>query len=359
MILRNQNGAIENLSCPLPLPHSKQIVMGHGSGGLMTHALITDIFQKYFSNQILDSGNDAAIIQTNNHPNNCHLVISTDAHIVSPIFFPGGDIGRLAVCGTVNDVAMMGAYPQYLTASFILEEGLNISLLEKIAASMAQACQEAGVKIIAGDTKVTQKGKSDGIFISTTGIGWAPQDRIINGQQAQIGDAIIISGTLGDHGIAVLEARGELGFTSNIQSDVAPLNGMIASILEAIPNVHVLRDPTRGGLATTLVEIAHQSHVTIQIDEESLPIQPAVQTACEMLGFDPLYIANEGKAIIILPETDVNQALEILRRHPYGMSAMRIGSVIDNSNGNVLLRTPFGTNRILEMQSGEMLPRIC
>ncbi|MCJ7695184.1 MAG: hydrogenase expression/formation protein HypE, partial [Anaerolineaceae bacterium] len=291
MTVINQNVPDGNLSCPLPLRHSEQIVMGHGSGGLMTHALITDIFQKYFSNQILDSGNDAAVIHMNKYLKKGHLVVSTDAHIVSPIFFSGGDIGRLAVCGTVNDVTMMGAYPQYLTASFIIEEGFTISNLKIIAASMAQACLEAGVQIIAGDTKVTQKGKSDGIFISTTGIGWVPQERNISGQRAQLGDAIIISGTLGDHGIAVLEARGELGFTSNIQSDVAPLNGMIASLLEGIPDVHVLRDPTRGGLATTLIEIAHQSHMTIQIDEETLPIQTAVQTACEMLGFDPLYIA--------------------------------------------------------------------
>ncbi|MFH1446653.1 MAG: hydrogenase expression/formation protein HypE [Chloroflexota bacterium] len=351
---------IQGPVCSLPLHHNNQIVIGHGSGGQMTHDLIKNVFYQKFSNPILDKNNDAALIDLlldNNKKGS--LVTATDAHIVSPLFFPGGDIGRLAICGTVNDVAMLGAKPLYITATFIIEEGFSIQSLEKIANSMQLACQEARVEIVAGDTKVTEKGKSDGLFISTTGIGWAPAGRQIGGQFARQGDAVIVSGTLGDHGIAVLEARGDLGFHTSIQSDVSPLNEMIEILLTKVPDTHVLRDPTRGGLATSLVEIAHQSKVTIQIDEVSLPIKPAVQTACEMLGFDPLYIANEGKVIVILPEAEVDNALQILRSHPYGKAAMRIGSVLQNSPGRVLLKTPLGSNRILEMLAGEMLPRIC
>ena len=359
MIL-NEEMNMQEPFCPLPLRHGEHIVIGHGSGGFMTHELIKNIFQKYFSNPILDQDNDAALLEDfKGHSKYTQLVTSTDAHIVSPLFFAGGDIGRLAVCGTVNDVAMLGAEPRYLTASFIIEEGFSMQTLEKIAISMQAACQEAGVQIVAGDTKVTEKGKSDGLFISTTGIGWASRDLNIGGQCAQPGDAVIISGTLGDHGIAVLEARGELGFRSNIQSDVAPLNKMVTALLDEVSDIHVFRDPTRGGLATSLVEISKQSRVTIQIEEESLPIQPAVRTACELFGFDPLYIANEGKLIVILPENQVDLALRILHDQTYGKNAMRIGAVLSASPGLVLLKTSLGSNRILDMLAGEMLPRIC
>lgn len=345
--------------CPVPLNHSNQIVMGHGSGGILTNDLIHNVFHKYFSNLILDEGNDGAILTENDTPHSGYLVTATDAHIVDPLFFKGGDIGRLAVCGTVNDVAMMGATPLYLTVSFIIEEGLPIETLEKIAHSMQQACTEAGVKIVAGDTKVTQKGKGDGVYISTTGIGWTSMRNPIKGSQAKSGDAVLISGNIGDHGIAVLEARGDLGFSSAIQSDVAPLNHMIDKLLSAIPEIHVLRDPTRGGLATTLVEICRQSQITIQLNEQSIPVAPAVRSACEMLGFDPLYIANEGKVIIILPEQYSEQALAILRSEKYGKDAVRIGSVTRASQAELLLITPFGSTRLLNMLSGEMLPRIC
>jgi len=351
---------MEGPICPIPLSQHDQIVIGHGAGGVLTHDLIRNVFQKYLGNVILNQGNDAALLQLQQQiPEDQKLVVSTDAHIVSPLFFAGGDIGKLSICGTVNDVSMLGAVPKFLTATFILEEGLPISDLERILASMAQAADEAQVKIIAADTKVTEKGKSDGIFISTTGIGWVNHRYHISGQSAKPGDVVLLSGPIGNHGIAVAEARGNLGFRSQIQSDIAPLNGMIAALLEAVPNVHVMRDPTRGGLATTLVEIACQSKVTIRLREESIPIDRAVRSACDMLGLDPLYMANEGKLIAIVPAENADLALETLRKHQYGKRAVQIGVVKSESDGLLLLKTPLGTTRHLDMLAGEMLPRIC
>ena len=348
---------LENYSCPMPLDHKDKVVLSHGSGGRMTKNLITSIFQKYFSNPILDRENDFADFKVDECS---RIVVSTDGHIVSPIFFPGGDIGRLAVSGTVNDISMSGGRPQYLTASFILEEGFSLQYLDKIAQSMQTAAKEAGVEIIAGDTKVAEKGKADGIFISTTGIGTAPLDLKIGGQFAQAGDAVIVSGSLGDHGIAVLAARNQLGFTTTIQSDVAPLNHLIQSALKAAPGIHVLRDPTRGGLATTLNEIALQSKVNIQLEETVIPIKREVQAACEMLGFDPLYIANEGKVIIILPEFQAEAALNALKSHPLGKDAAIIGKVTSaQGTPRVSMHTLIGGTRIVDMLTGEMLPRIC
>jgi hydrogenase expression/formation protein HypE len=323
----------------------------------MTQDLIRNLFQTRIGNPYLSEGNDAARITLVNYPG--ELAISTDSHVVSPIFYPGGDIGRLAVCGTVNDVAMLGAQPLYLTAGFIIEEGFSMDSLERIIDSMAEACDEANVKIVAGDTKVVEKGSADGLFINTAGFGIIPDKRQIGGQYAKPGDAVLISGTVGDHGIAILQARGHLGFDSQIKSDVAPLNHMISELLEQIPEVHVLRDPTRGGLATTIKEIACQSQVSFNLMEDSIPIKPEVRTACELLGFDPLYMANEGKVIIILPEEHTFYALKILKRSPYGLNAMRIGSVLQEEPGLVKLRTAYGTSRILELLSGELLPRIC
>jgi len=343
--------------CPVPHHHTDTVVIGHGSGGAMTRDLIRNIFQSHLGNAYLEQGNDAARIGLQGEAG--ELAISTDSHVVFPIFYPGGDIGRLAICGTVNDVAMLGAEPAFLTAGFILEEGLPMETLTRVIESMAEACAEAGVQIVAGDTKVVEKGKADGIFINTAGFGLIPPGRDLGGQLAQPGDAVLISGTLGDHGIAVLQARGDLGFESGIQSDVAPLNKMIAALLEAVPEVHVLRDPTRGGLATTLKEIACQSQVSIHLDEEVIPVKPAVRTACDMLGFDPLYLANEGKLIVVLPEDKVEKALEALHQSPYGIMATRIGSVSEADPELVLLKTPYGTTRILDMLSGEILPRIC
>lgn len=352
-----QPPVIQGPVCPLPLTHSEAVVIGHGSGGSMTHDLILNIFQSRIGNDYLAEGNDAARLQFLNL--NGHLAVSTDSHVVSPLFFPGGDIGRLAVAGTVNDVAMLGASPTFLTAGFILEEGFSMDSLTQIIDSIAETCREAGVQIVAGDTKVVEKGKADGLFINTAGFGVIPPERRIGGQFALPGDAVLISGSLGEHTIAVLQARGELGFDSGIQSDVAPLNHMLMKLLDSIPEVHVLRDPTRGGLATSLNEIACQSKVSIHLEEEKIPIKPNVRIACEMLGFDPLYLANEGKAIVILPEKFIEEALSVLNQSPYGVMAAHIGSVSKEDPGKVLLHTAFGTTRMLSMLSGEILPRIC
>jgi len=352
--------AFEGPACPLPLPHADQIVIGHGSGGRLTNDLIQQVFLPAFHNSALLAGNDFASLNLADLLSSGNtLAVSTDSHIITPLFFPGGDIGRLAVCGTVNDVSMSGAKPLYLTAGFILEEGLSIELLQKVVASMAEAAREAGVEIIAGDTKVVERGKGDGIFITTTGIGLIPAGLHIGGQFAQAGDAVLVSGTLGDHGIAVLAARGELGFEADLQSDTAPLNHLIQAILQAAPHTHVLRDPTRGGLATTLNEIAHQSNLGIWLEEEKIPVKPTVRAACEMLGFDPLYIANEGKVIVICPAEEAPLALMAMRSSPYGADAEYIGEVRSSSPGRVLLRTPIGGTRVLDVLAGEILPRIC
>ncbi len=349
---------IQGPVCPIPHHSTETIVIGHGSGGQMSHDLIRNTFLKKLGNRYLLQGNDAAKISFQNSKNG-QYAISTDSHVVSPLFFPGGDIGRLAVSGTVNDVAMLGAEPSYLTAGFILEEGFSIHLLTQIIDSMAKTCQEADICIVAGDTKVVEKGKADGVYINTTGFGLIPPGREVGGQFAKPGDAVILSGTLGDHAIAVLQARGHLGFDSKIKSDVAPLNKMIKPLLESIPQVHTLRDPTRGGLATSLKEIACQSQVSMLIEETAIPIKPDVQMACEMLGFDPLYMANEGKVVIILPERFAVSALKILRTSEFGIHAMRIGVVLKDEPGEVHLRTTYGTTRIVDMLSGEILPRIC
>lgn len=348
--------SITGAVCAVPLRHYDKIVMGHGSGGRMTQELIKQCFAPYLSNPALDAGNDFATITSKV---NGSIAVSTDAHIVSPLIFPGGDIGRLAVCGSVNDVAMSGAVPIGLTASFILEEGLSTQILVEIVKSMAESALEAGVPIIAGDTKVVERGKADGLFISTAGFGHFPQKFTIGGAEAKPGDVVLISGTLGDHGIAVLTARGDLAFETQVESDVAPLNLMIQEILAAAPHVHVLRDPTRGGLATTLNEIAEQSHVNITIEEKSIPVKPAVQTACEMLGFDPLYVANEGKLIVIVPENEAEAALAAMQSNRYGKEACHIGHVNEAPAGRVLLKTQIGSTRVLDVMAGEMLPRIC
>lgn len=347
---------IEGAVCAPPLPHGDQIVMGHGAGGRMSHQLIQRAFLPAFSNPALQAGDDAARLDPGLLQ---HLSISTDSHVVWPLFFPGGDIGRLAVCGTVNDVAMLGARPLYLTAGFILEEGLPMETLRRVIASMQAAAVEAGVQIVAGDTKVVQKGKADGLYITTAGVGIVRPGLTIGGAQAKPGDVVLLSGPIGDHGIAVLGARGELGFESSIQSDVAPLNHLIDAMLDASPNVHVLRDPTRGGLATTLNEIAGQSGVGITLVEKDIPVRPQVSGACEMLGFDPLYIANEGKLVAIVAPADASAVLAAMRNTRYGEDAVRIGEVTAGPRGRVLLKTTLGSTRLVDMLAGEMLPRIC
>jgi len=347
---------MEGAVCPPPITRRDRIVMGHGSGGKLSHDLIAKLFLPPFDNPALRAGDDAGVVQ----PQPCtRLAISTDSHVVWPLFFPGGDIGRLAVCGTVNDVAMMGAQPLYLTAGFILEEGLELSAIERVVASMREAAREAGVQIVAGDTKVVQKGKADGLYINTTGVGLLLEGIAIGGAMAQPGDAVILSGPIGDHGIAVLSARGELGFDADVRSDIAPLNHLVAALLDASDQVHVLRDPTRGGVATTLNEIARQSQIGIVLNESAIPVRPAVRAACEMLGFDPLYIANEGKLIAIVGRAEADRVLQTMRATRYGEESVVIGEVAAEPKSRVLMKTAIGSRRIVDVLMGELLPRIC
>jgi hydrogenase expression/formation protein HypE len=342
--------------CPVPIQNRGQIIMGHGSGGKLSHDLIDNLFMPHFDNPILRAGNDAGIIDASSHGK---LVVSTDSHVVRPLFFDGGDIGRLAICGTVNDVAMMGAEPLYLTAGFILEEGLDLVILERVISSMCAAAAEAGIQIIAGDTKVVERGLADGMYINTAGIGRVPENINIGGSQAKPGDVVILSGPIGDHGIAVLEARGELGFETNIQSDVAPLNQLVQAILRSSQQVHVLRDPTRGGIASSMNEIARQSNVGIHLVEGAIPVRPAVAAACELLGFDPLYIANEGKLLAIVDANDADTVLTAMRSERYGQESIIIGEVNLEPTARVLMKTSIGSTRIVDMMAGEILPRIC
>ena len=354
--MKKDNLSLEGLMCPLPQSHKAKIVIGHGSGGKMMADLIKDRFFPPFANPALLAGNDAGIVDLDN---GVSIAISTDAHVVSPLFFPGGDIGKLAVCGTVNDVAMVGAKPLYLSASFILEEGLDITILDSVVNSMKNAADEADVQIVSGDTKVVAHGEADGLYISTTGVGILKPNTKIGGAEAKPGDLVIISGTIGDHGISVLEARGDLGFETKLKSDIAPLNHMVQAMLDVSDNVHVLRDPTRGGVASALNEIAQQSNVGILLNESTLPIKPEVAAACEILGFDPLYVANEGKLIAIVNEDDAGKILEVIKRNSYGENAAIIGNVQESPSRRVLLKTDFGSTRIVDLLTGEMLPRIC
>jgi hydrogenase expression/formation protein HypE len=327
----------------------------------MSYDLISTIFMPSFDNPVLQIGDDAGMVVIPNLAAKpaARLAISTDSHVVTPLFFPGGDIGRLAISGTFNDISMLGATPLYLTAGFILEEGLEMDTLRAVVESMRNTAQEAGIKIIAGDTKVVQNGNADGLYINTTGIGLIPAGTNISGRNARPGDVIIVSGSIGDHGIAVLAARGELQFETLITSDVAPLNHLIRCMLDKSTGIHVMRDPTRGGLATSLNEIAVQSQVGIIIHEDAIPIKPAVAAACEMLGFDPLYVANEGKLVTIVDKEQAESVLEVMRSHPLGTDSVMIGNVVDTQIGHVTLKTSYGTTRMLDMLSGEMLPRIC
>ncbi len=353
----NQNlPEINGIVCPVPLSHHTKILMGHGSGGKMMNDLIKNIFLPPLNNPALNAGDDAGVVEATP---SLRLAISTDAHVVSPLFFPGGDIGKLAVCGTVNDISMLGAEPKYLTAGFILEEGLDITILEKVVQSMKYSAEEAGIEIVAGDTKVVQKNKADGLYITTAGVGLINIDIVLGGAQAKPGDVVLISGTTGDHGIAVLAARGELGLETDIESDIAPLNHLVRDVLTISNEIHVLRDPTRGGVASTLNEIAAQSGVGIILNEDSIPIKPAVQAACEILGFDPLYVANEGKMIVIVSKNDAKKVLALMKTLRYGVDAAIIGKVTDTPPGRVLMKTSLGSTRVIDVLAGEMLPRIC
>ncbi|MBU1355527.1 MAG: hydrogenase expression/formation protein HypE [Candidatus Edwardsbacteria bacterium] len=333
----------------------KVVLLSHGSGGRLSHELIEKVFKPRFSNSMLDQGDDAAEFKMQNA--NCRIAFTTDSYVVKPLFFPGGDIGRLAVCGTVNDLAMKGATPLYLSVGFIIEEGFSVETLEKVVDSMTAAAKEAGVSIVTGDTKVVDKGACDGLFINTSGVGVIPEGVNVSGSLAAPGDVVIISGNIGDHGAAVINARNNFGLSGNLFSDVAPLNGLVSSVLKA-GSIHVLRDPTRGGLATTLNEIAGQSKVTINIEEEKIPVKPEVKGACEMLGLDPLYVANEGKLIAIVASEDAESILKVMRQDPLGKEAAIIGKV-ESGKPQVLLTTFLGSRRPLMMLEGEALPRIC
>ncbi|WP_374325343.1 hydrogenase expression/formation protein HypE [Azonexus sp.] len=340
---------------PLDLKHG-QVDMAHGSGGRAMAQLIDELFARHLGNEYLGQGDDGAVLPL---PGDGRLVMATDAHVVSPLFFPGGDIGCLSVHGTVNDVAVMGAKPLYLAASFILEEGFPLGDLARIVQSMAAAASAAGVPVVTGDTKVVERGKGDGVFITTTGVGVVPPGRELSGRQARPGDVILVSGTLGDHGMAIMAERESLGFESPIVSDTAALHGLIETLLATGADLRVLRDPTRGGLATTLNEIARQSGVGMMLQEKALPVKPAVNAACELLGLDPLYVANEGKLIAICAAADAATLLNVMRLHPLGRDAAIIGEVHADDHHFVQMTTAFGGRRIVDWLSGEQLPRIC
>jgi len=334
---------------------AKTIQLDQGSGGRAMHELVSELFVSAFANEYLLELNDSALLQMEAGS----MAMTTDSYVVDPVVFPGGDIGSLAVHGTVNDLAMRGARPLYLTAGFILEEGLPFDLLEQIVTSMGAAARAAGVLIVAGDTKVVPRGKADKLFINTAGVGVVPPGLRIGGQYARPGDAILVNGNIGDHGMAVLCKREGLAFENEILSDSAALNGLVGEMLQSSPHIHVLRDPTRGGVATTLNEIAQQSRVGIQLDEEAIPVADDVAGACELLGLDPRYIANEGKVLALLPQAEAEGTLEVMRRHPLGRKSCQIGSVVEEEPGRVFLRTRIGGLRLIDMLRGEPLPRIC
>lgn len=342
-------------SCPLPLRSYSTIVMGHGGGGKLSAELVEHLFAPAFRNATLDVLGDAAVLTLESG----RLAYSTDSFVVRPLFFPGGNIGKLAVNGTVNDLAMMGAKPRYLTAGFILEEGLLVSQLGVIVEEMAAAARTAGVQIVAGDTKVVDRGHGDGVYINTSGVGIIPDGIDIRPQRAQPGDVVIVSGEIGLHGVAILSVREGLEFGAPVESDCAALNELVEVMLAASHAIHVLRDPTRGGLAATLNEIARAARVGVVYEERKLPVPPAVAAACEMLGMDPVYIANEGKLVAVVAPEAADVVLEAMQRHPLGVKAAIIGRITAEHPGVVVARTGIGGSRVVDMQVGEPLPRIC
>ncbi|HEY8212361.1 MAG TPA: hydrogenase expression/formation protein HypE [Myxococcaceae bacterium] len=343
-------------ACPVQIGQYDRVVLGHGSGGRLTHELITQLFVPAFHNPTLAALEDQASIAVEGRG---RLAFTTDAFVVSPVFFPGGDIGKLAVCGTVNDLAAGGAIPRHLAASFILEEGLPLANLRRIVESMRRACDEAGVTVVAGDTKVVERGKADGLFITTTGIGWLPEDRRLSIGAARPGDKVVVSGPLGDHGMAILSVRQGLSFDTQLLSDCAPLAGLAQVMLRASPSLRCMRDPTRGGLASVLNELAAASRVGVVVQEPAVPVRPEVRGACEMLGLDPLYVACEGRMVAVAPAPEVPALLAAMGSHPLGQGAAEIGEVVPDFPGKVRVRSSVGGDRMLLMLSGEQLPRIC
>jgi hydrogenase expression/formation protein HypE len=353
----------DRMTCPTPLNTYEHVLLGHGSGGKLTADLIQQVFLPELGNDVLSRLEDQATVHLARHGENGRktprLAFTTDSFVVRPLFFPGGDIGRLAVHGTVNDLAVGGATPLFLSAAFILEEGLPMDDLRRIVASIRQACQEADVQLVTGDTKVVDHGKGDQIFITTSGIGIVPDDVQLSITAARPGDRIIISGTLGDHGIAVMSLREGIEFETVLESDSAPLNGLTRAMLDACPSIRCMRDPTRGGLSSALNELATASKVGVKIEERALPLKREVHAACEMLGLDPLYVANEGKLIAVVPPNDADRLVSVMREHPYGRDAAVIGEVVDDHRGMVIMRSVIGGDRVVTMLAGEQLPRIC
>ncbi len=346
---------LQALSCPVPLRDYPTIVMGHGGGGKLTHDLVQHLFAPVFDNALLAPLNDQAVFAIDR----ARLAFTTDSYVVKPIFFPGGTIGELAVNGTINDLAMSGARPLYLSAGFILEEGFSLDDLTRVVHTMADAAKRAGVQIVTGDTKVVEEGHGDGIYINTAGIGVVPNDVEIAAANARAGDAIILSGAIGLHGIAIMSQREGLRFDTEIVSDCAPLHELVAAMLAATRDIHALRDPTRGGIASALNEIAQAARVGIAIDERAVPVPREVASACEMLGLDPFYVANEGKLIAFVPAAVAPRVVEQMRAHPLGREAVMIGRVVAEHAGMVIARTPIGGTRVVDMMIGEQLPRIC
>ncbi len=342
-------------TCPLPLTDHPRILLAHGGGGRLMHDLLESIFLPAFTNPALEARHDSAVLDVGG----TRVAFTTDAYVVRPLFFPGGDIGTLAVNGTVNDLAMAGARPLWLSAGFILEEGLPVETLTRVVASMRESAQVAGVHLVTGDTKVVDQGKGDGIFICTAGVGVIEHGLTIAPKEVRAGDSILLSGDLGRHGLAILSVREGLAFESPITSDCAPLSAAVLALLEAGVEVHCLRDLTRGGLATALIEIAQSSGLHLRIDEACIPVADPVQGACELLGFDPLYVANEGRLVAFVPAAEADRALAILRADAHGTGACRIGEVASAPAGQVTLRSRIGASRLLDMLSGEQLPRIC
>ncbi|MFC1987652.1 hydrogenase expression/formation protein HypE [Chloroflexota bacterium] len=331
-----------------------KILLAHGSGGKLAQDLIRNSFLPALDNPVLSPLDDSATFEANGR-----LAFTTDSYVVQPIFFPGGNIGKLCICGTVNDLAMAGAVPHYLSLAFIIEEGLLTNDLERVINSIKETAEAAGVNIVTGDTKVVDRGCADKLFINTAGIGIVPPGVDISGHHAQPGDVIILSGTIGDHGIAVLSQREGLNFMTKLESDCAPLNGLVAEMLGISAGIRCLRDPTRGGLASTLNELAEQSGISISIEEAKIPVREEVAGACEMLGLDPLYVANEGKLVAIVDRKDAEAILEQMQKNQYGQNAAIIGEVREKHRGRVTMKTSFGTSRIVDMLVGELLPRIC
>jgi hydrogenase expression/formation protein HypE len=349
------SNTITDLTCPTPLPAKDTIVLGHGSGGKLSADLVRDIFLPAFHNPALARLDDQAIVSINGS----RLAITTDSFVVKPLFFPGGDIGSLAVHGTVNDLAMGGATPLFLTAGFIIEEGLPLEVLRRVVESLRKAAGDAGVQIVTGDTKVVEKGSGDEIFINTTGIGIVPDGLDLSANTARPGDKVLLSGTIGDHGIAILAQREGLEFETPVRSDSAALHTLVADMLAAGTQIRCMRDPTRGGVSSTLNEIAQQSGVGIRLEESSIPVREEVRGACEMLGLDPLYVANEGKLIAVVAPEAASPVLDAMRAHPLGVNAQLIGTIVEDHRRLVTMRTPLGTSRIVDMLAGDQLPRIC